>query len=66
MPYKDLPQNPEQMRSASVADLEKVLNVPRENFDMIEGAHEAVDEIKKRGLEIKGAGEGPYTIQSKL
>jgi len=63
MSYKDLPQNPEQMSSAALEDLEQVLNVPRENHNMIEWTREAVDEVKRRGLEIEGAGEGPYTIK---
>jgi galactokinase len=60
---RDLPQNPEAMQSASIEDLEQVLNQPRHNPDMIAWVHEAVEEVQRRGLTLIGSGEGPYTIQ---
>lgn len=57
MSNKDLPQNAEQMRNASLEDLEKVVNVKRENGDMMLWAREGYAEIKSRGLDIEKVDE---------
>lgn len=58
-----LPYTAEEMHFASLDQLVQVINQPRHNGDVIEHVFSAVDEIKSRGLEIEGSGEGPYTIK---
>ena len=57
MSNKNLPQNADQMRDASLEDLEKIVNVKRENGDMMLWTREGYAEIKSRGLGLEKVGE---------
>jgi hypothetical protein len=53
---KNLPMNAEQMKSSSLDDLEKVVNVKRENGETMLWANEAYAEIKSRGRDVEQVG----------